>query len=165
MKRVGLVVLAIMSVLMQLSLLPALRPFGVVPNLMLVTVVLIGLEGTASMALATAVAAGVVLDMASGANFGLWTAILVLAALASGLVHRAGIELGGPTVAVVIVAIGTVVETAVIVLGVAGYTSLAAGVIAGRLMAELVLNLLLTVMLTPLVKQVVPDQSVSGEIG
>jgi len=151
--------------LMQVSLLPALRPLGVVPNLALVIVTLIGLEGTASMALTTAVAGGVVLDLASGANFGLWTAMLVLAALVGGLVHRAGIELGGPTVALVIVAIGTAIETAVIVLGVAGSANLSAGVIAGRLIAELVLNLVLTVMLTPLVRRLVPDQTASGEIG
>lgn len=150
---------------MQLSLLPALRPFGVVPNLVLVAVTLIGLEGTASMALTTAVAGGVVLDLASGANFGLWTAILVLAALAAGLVHRAGIELGGPTVAVVIVATLTVVETIVIVLGVAGSAILPPGVIAGRLTVELVLNLLLTIMLQPVVRHLVPAGTASGEIG
>lgn len=165
MKRVGLVVLAIASILMQISLLPALRPFGVVPNLALVMVTLIGLEGTASTALMAAVAGGVVLDMASGANFGLWTAVLVLAALAAGLVHRAGIELGGPTVAVVIVAIGTVVETTVIVLGVAGSATLQPGVIVSRLMAELALNLVLTIMLRPLVRHVVPVAAASGEIG
>jgi len=162
-KRAGLVVLAIVSVIVQVSLLPALRPLGVVPNLMLVMVTLIGLEGTASSALAVAVAGGVVLDLASGANFGLWTALLVLAALAAGLVHRAGIELVGPTVACVIVAVLTVVEAVVIVLGVAAsVSSWPIGLLSGRLVAELVLNLVLTVGLQPLVRRVTPEAAMGG---
>src|SRR5471032_2090666 len=117
MKRVGLVVIAILAVLLQVSLLPALRPLGVVPNLMLVVVVLMGLEGTASVALVVAVVGGVAVDMASGANFGLWTGVLVLAALATGLIHRSGVELGGSVVAVILVTAGTILEAIVILLG------------------------------------------------
>src|SRR5471030_2509367 len=117
MKRLGLAVLAIISILLQVSLLPALRPFGVVPDLILVVVVLMGLEGTASAALVLAVVAGLILDMASGANFGLWTGLLVLAALAAGLLHRAGVELSGPLVAVVMIVAGTILETVVILMG------------------------------------------------
>lgn len=158
-------VLAIVGVIMQVSLLPALRPLGVVPNLMLVMVTLIGLEGTASTALVVAVAGGVVLDLSSGANFGLWIALLVLAALAAGLVHRAGIELVGSAVASVIVAVLTVVETVVIVLGLAGsVSSWPVGLLAGRLVAELVLNLVLTIGLQPLVRYVMPKATM-GDIG
>jgi rod shape-determining protein MreD len=158
MKRTGLIALAVVGVILQLSLLPALRPLGVVPNLALVLVVLVGLEGTASQALVIAVAGGLALDLASGANFGLWTGVLVLAALAAGLVHRAGIELAGATVAAVMVAMGTMVMTAAILSGlVRSVTDWPVGMLMGRFATELVLNLILTVALRPLVLLVVPD--------
>jgi cell shape-determining protein MreD len=158
MRRVGLIVVAVACVLLQLSLLPALRPLGVVPNLALVLVVLLGLEGTASIALVCAVAGGLALDLASAANFGLWTAVLVVAALATGLIHRAGIELGGLVVPVVMVVAGTVVMTAVILVGLINdIPGWPVGVVAGRLVSELVLNLVLTVLLRPLVRLVVPN--------
>jgi hypothetical protein len=158
MKRFGLILLAVVSLLMQIALLPALRPFGVVPNLMLVLVVLVGLEGTASAALAIAVAGGVALDLASAANFGLWTGVLVLASLVAGLLHRAGLELRGPAVAIVIVAAGTVLEAAIILLGLVNVVShWPVESLLLRLAGELVINLGLTVCLRPVVRLVVPS--------
>ncbi|HUD11300.1 MAG TPA: hypothetical protein VMS08_02740 [Candidatus Saccharimonadia bacterium] len=157
MKRFWLVVLAVAAVVLQTSLLPALRPFGVVPNLMLVIVVLVGLEGTSSSALVIAVAGGVVCDMASSANFGLWTGLLVLAALVTGLLHRAGLELSGPVVAAIMIAAGTLLETAVILLGLVNVVqSWPVASLLGRFGAELVLNLLLMLAVRPLIRLVVP---------
>jgi hypothetical protein len=153
-----LIVLAVAGVVLQLSLLPALRPLGVVPNLALVVVVLVGLEGTASLALVIAVAGGLALDLASGANFGLWTGLLVSMALAAGLIHRAGIELAGPTVAAVMVTLGTLVMSVAVLSGlVRVVTDWPVGALVGRFTTELVLNLILTVALRPLVRLVVPD--------
>jgi rod shape-determining protein MreD len=119
-RRAALALVSLAVLLLQVGLLPALRPFGVVPNLALVWIVLIGLEGSASLALIYAVVIGVSLDVASGASFGLWTGMLVLAALAAGVVHRAGIELTGSLVAAVMVAVGTVLTTVVILGGAGG---------------------------------------------
>jgi hypothetical protein len=155
-RRLWLVVLAFVSILIQLGLLPALRPFGVVPNLMLVVVTLVGLEGTASSALTIAVAGGLAVDLASGANFGLWTGTLVLAALVAGLVHRAGIELGGPLVAIVMVMVGTSLMALIVLAGLVNVVNIwPVGSIAGRLAMELVLNLVGTVALRPLIQKMV----------
>jgi len=156
MKRLALIALTIVAVVLQIGLLPALRPLGVVPNIMLVLVVLVGLEGTASAALTMAVVTGLAVDLASGANFGLWTGTLVLAALAAGLIHRAGIELGGPLVAIVMVTVGTLVMTLIILAGLVNVVSYwPVGSISARLAIELVLNLLGTVALRPVVQKMV----------
>jgi rod shape-determining protein MreD len=160
MKRILLALLVAICVVLQVSLLPALRPLGVVPDLVLVLVVLIGMEGTASTALAAAVAAGLALDLVSGANFGLWTGLLVLAALTTGLIHRAGIELAGPTVAVVIVTAGTLLSTLVVLLGlVSSVSAWPVGSLLARLACELLLNLGLTIALRPLVQRMVPGSA------
>ena len=157
MKRFGLVVLAVVCVLLQVSFLPALRPLGVVPNLLLVLVVLVGLEGTSSSALVIAVAGGVTSDMASGANFGLWTGLLVLAALVTGLIHRAGFELSGPIVALIMVFGGTLLETGVILLGIVNVVShWPVGYLVGHFGLAAMLNLFLTVALRPLIRGLVP---------
>jgi rod shape-determining protein MreD len=155
-RRAALALVSLAVLLLQVGLLPALRPFGVVPNLALVWIVLIGLEGSASLALIYAVVIGVSLDVASGASFGLWTGMLVLAALAAGVVHRAGIELTGSLVAAVMVAVGTVLTTVVILGGlVNSITHWPWGLILVRLVMQLVLNLILTVGLRPLARWLV----------
>jgi cell shape-determining protein MreD len=165
-RRAGLIALAVACVLVQVSLLPALRPFGVVPNLALALVVLMGLEGTASMALAVAVVAGLAIDLASGANFGLWTGVLALAALVAGLLHRAGVELSGGLLAAAMVMVGTVLMTLVVLAGLVNTTSYwPVGWLVGRLLVELVLNLVLTFSLRPLVRWLLPAQSDMGMTG
>src|SRR5690349_15236780 len=114
MKRALLAAVAVVVILLQIGFLPGLRPFGVVPDLALVFVVLVGLESAASIAMVVAVACGLTLDLASGANLGMWTGVLVLAALVTGLLHRAGVETGGPVVPAVMIAIGTLTVTLVV---------------------------------------------------
>jgi hypothetical protein len=163
MRQIGLIVLGLVCIFLQVSLLPALRPFGVVPNLVLGLVILLGLESTASLALIMAVAAGVVLDLAAGANFGLWTGTLVVAALVTGLIHRAGIELQGATVAMIMVAAGTLVMAVAMWLGVAGSVSgWPLGWRIGKLGVELGLNLARVAALRPVVRAVV-GQAPGGE--
>jgi hypothetical protein len=162
MRRVWFVVVVLLMVLVQVGLLPALRPFGVVPNVMLALVALIGLEGTASGALVVAVAGGLAMDVVSGVDFGLQTGMLVLTALVAGLVHRAGWELSGPTVPLALVAAGTVLATVATLLGVAGaVVAWPVGLILGRLGLELVINLSLTLALQPVIRRVIPNRPVS----
>lgn len=137
------------AVVLQMSLLPALRLFGVVPNVLLVVTVLVALSVATSEALVAAAAAGLVVDLASGMNFGLWMGMLMLSTLAGGLVHRAGIELHGGLVAAGLVILGTLLMT-----GAIWSTLVTAGVdwpipasFGGRLMMELLLNLMLTMAL------------------
>ena len=164
MRRIGLLLVVVLSILIQVSLLPALRPLGVVPSLLLPVVVLIGLEGTASVALVAGVAGGLAVDLASATNFGLWTGLLVLAALTAGLLRRAGFELNGPAVALVMVTGGTVLSTAVILLGLADTaTSWPVGFIAGTFFWELMLNLILTVAMRPVIRRLVENPDIGAQ--
>lgn len=167
MRRWGLVVLVVAGVVLQLSLLPALRPLGAVPSLMLVLVALVGLEGTASQALWVAVAGGLAMDFGSSADFGLWTGLLVVTALVTGLLHRAGVELESVMWSLVLVAGGTILVSVVILVGIADSAGRWQwGVVIWRLVAQLVLNMLLTVMLRPLVRWTERDPGAfAGDLG
>jgi rod shape-determining protein MreD len=139
----------ILAVMLQVSLLPALRPLGVVPNVALVTVALVALYMATSEALILAAGCGLALDLAGGANFGMWTGILMLVVLVVGLMGRAGIELDSWWVGLMLVGIGTLLMTIVI------WMSLVTGGAnwpvpldwVRRLVTELVLNLLLVAVL------------------
>ena len=161
-----LVIVVVAMIVLQLGLVPAVRPLGVVPNLLLGLVALVGLLGTASVALAVALAGGLVLDLASGADFGLRMGLFVLVALVAGLVHRAGLTLGGPVVALVLVAVATVVADAAVLAGLVGIaTQWPLGLILARLGLEVVLNLGLTLGLSPLVRWALPSEAPLPVIG
>jgi rod shape-determining protein MreD len=148
MRRLALILLMALAALLQASLVPAFRPLGVVPNLALVIFVLVSLELATSEALVLGVAAGLVLDIASGANFGLWMGVFMLVALICGLLHRAGIELDRLPVALILVLVATVVMAAVIWIGLATTISRWPGLsFGGRLVIELMINLILTMLL------------------
>jgi rod shape-determining protein MreD len=167
MRRLAVFVLAGLAVILQLSLLPALRMFGVVPNLVLVVVVLIALNVATSEALLTAAVSGLVIDLASGTNFGLWMGALMLVTLVVSFVGRAGIELDGVLVALVLVGISTAVMTLAVWLPlITGVSGLAVPVAwGGRLATELVINLILTIMLRPLVRLALPSGKPGLESG
>jgi rod shape-determining protein MreD len=153
MKRVGLILLVAIVVLIQVSWLPFIRPFGVVPGLVMVVVVLMALEHTTRLALAVAVAAGLALDLASGANFGLWTGLLVLQVLAAAYIRQAGIEVDGPTVPLAMVVVGTILLTVLVLLSLMrSLGNVPAGWVAARVAGELVINLGLVMLLRPLVR-------------
>jgi len=166
-KRAALVVLVGLGMLLQLSLLPGLRPLGVVPSLALVLVVLVGLEGTASQALVAAVTGGVALDLGSSADFGLWTGLLVVTALMTGLLHRAGVELESVMWSLALVAGGTIVVSLLILVGIADSVGRWQwGLVIWRLVAQLGLNLALTVVLRPLVRWCERDKAgMAGDLG
>lgn len=148
MKWLGLIFIVTAAVILQMSFLPGLRPFGVVPNLVLVVIVLASLHIVTSQALMAAAASGLILDLVGGTNFGLWTGVLMLVVLVVGLMRRAGIELDVLVVATILVAAATIVIAVVIWMT---FIPLVAnwpvGVAAGRLMIELVINLSLMLLL------------------
>jgi rod shape-determining protein MreD len=161
MKQVGFIALIVASLILQLSFLPALRPFGIVPSLMLVVVALVGLEGTASVALIVGVASGIAMDLASGANFGMWTGVLAVCALVTGVLHRMGIETKGLLPGVAIVISGTVLTAAIILMGLIGTTQhWPIGFLIGQIITEIVVNLVLLILLRPLVRMVTESAAV-----
>jgi rod shape-determining protein MreD len=161
-RNVLLAAVVVMAVFLQISFLPALRPFGVVPDIMLPIVVFVGLYGQASTALVVALVGGLAMDMASSSDFGLWTGTFVLAALVCGYVHRAGVELIAP-VAVIMVTVATVLANAVLLTSVFGATGPWSSV-AGSLIIQVVLNFILTMAIGPLIKAVVGSGSSGAEM-
>ena len=160
MRRIMFAIVMGVVIGLQLGFVPAMRPLGVVPDLALVMVVLVGLMGTASRALVVAVVAGLLLDLSSGSDFGLRTAVLVLAALVTGIIHRAGLETFGILVPATVVAVVTLLTTTLIAVDMAGAT---AGwswwTLLRRLGIEIMLNLALVVLMRPVVGWLSPPES------
>jgi rod shape-determining protein MreD len=75
------IVAVVAAVILQIAYFGHLRPIGVIPNLMLVLVIVSGLFSAATPTVATALFGGLLLDLASGSDFGLRMAFYLLAAL------------------------------------------------------------------------------------
>ncbi len=141
-------------IFVQIGFVSALRPFGVVPNLILVVVVVVGLQATLSQSLVIALIGGLALDITSGADFGLRTVLLVLAALATGFVRRSGVTLNGPSIALLVVAASTIIIDLGILANVAGSVRVwPVAKLIGMIGIELLLNSLLVLMVQPLYKR------------
>jgi hypothetical protein len=97
---------------LQLSWLSFIQPFGVVPNLVLATIVLAALRLPASTAVSLAITGGLILDLAGGSWFGWSMAVLVAVVLAIGFVNtKVGWELDGWWVPVMLMAAATTIMT------------------------------------------------------
>lgn len=94
MKQYLLIAIMIGALILQVSFLPALRPFGVVPNLALIVVASAALTGPLVSAMILALGGGFILDLSSGSDFGLKTGLLALAVLICAYVVRSGLLLG-----------------------------------------------------------------------
>ena len=153
-------------VLSQVSLIPGLRLFGVVPDVVMVCVVLLGLRATVSRALVLALVGGIVMDISSGTDFGLHTGLLVVAALATGLVRRSGLTMSGVAVPLGLVTALTVMGALLSLAGVIRVLS-ARDVAAAFsiVLVELVVNLIIALGLRPVIARLVPDESALPAIG
>jgi hypothetical protein len=166
MKGVALIVLSMLVFVLQLSFIPALRPLGVVPDLGLALVALVGLYGSASMALLLAVCGGLALDLVSGGDFGLYVGLFTVVALTAGFVHRAGFGLGETVMSLALVLAGTLLQD-LVVLG--GLVRVAVSWPIRQLLLdlsyEMVLNALFVLLLRPLVAWLIPPTSTDFEVG
>ena len=165
MKASLLAVLAAVLFILQISFVPALRPFGVVPNVVLALVALVGLYGTSSLALILAVTGGLTLDLVSGADFGLYVGLFSVVALTAGYIHRAGLNWVGPTMVIGLVTVATMVQDVMILGGlvrVAG--SWPIGHLAMSLILEILLNSFVATSLRPLVRWLLPASTGELEI-
>lgn len=158
--------LMVLAVAAQISLLPTLRPLGVVPNLVLVMMVLVAVAMPTSEALIIAVVSGLILDLASGEHFGLWMGVMILITLVAGMLHRTGVELDRTWVALALVSGGTVCMSVAIWFGLAKFFSGPHLIgLAGRMSLELVLNLGLTVVFIPLAQWLLRGGRRQSEVG
>lgn len=94
MKIVLGIILVILAVWVQTAWFGHVRPLGVIPNLMLVLVILFGLWSNASPTLAAAIGGGLLLDLASGSDFGLRMGFYGVLALAVVAVRQLGVSNG-----------------------------------------------------------------------
>lgn len=108
------VVLVLLVALIQVTIFGQWRPFGVMPNLMLILVICLALWGSASLALAGTILGGLVLDLASGSDFGLRTAFYTVVALAVIAARQLGLHSDSILSAVILVMVATILFDAAI---------------------------------------------------
>jgi cell shape-determining protein MreD len=160
MKRAILAVLAVIIFVLQLSFIPALRPFGVVPNLGIALIALVGLYGTASLSLTMAIIGGLALDLASGSDFGLYVGLFVLVGLVAGYIYRAGFDSAAVLAGLVLVIGATLAESAVVLGGLLhAATGWPLGTLAREIGVELALNTGIFIMLNPIIHWLLPDDT------
>jgi hypothetical protein len=152
-RRALLVLLVLVVAVSQVAFWPFVRPFGVVPQVLLALMVPVGLYGGAILGLSLAVGAGLIVDLAGGAGFGLWMGQLVLVVLAGALVRRAGIEVDRVIVPGAIVVGATVLMDVVVWSSLLGITAhWPVGMLIGVMVIEVVLNWIAMVLVRPLAR-------------
>lgn len=139
-----LILVALVVVWLQLALLPAIRPLGIVPNLALVVVVLLATRLELPTSLGVAVAIGWLLDSAGGSDYGLRTSFYLLLALGTALLRQIGSDLENISLQASIVVAGTVLLNLAILVNLALlHANLPLRIIAVKLTSEIICNLIL----------------------
>lgn len=160
MKLLGMVVVMVVAVALQISFIPALRPLGVVPELVLIAIVALATGGSIVQAMVLAVASGIVLDTVSSSDFGLQTGLLALAVILCAFVRRSGFQIGRRLqlviVTTVISSLGSVIIISELVL--AGVQVQAATAI-GRWTTLELLNIGIVIILGPVLTRLARVQS------
>lgn len=142
---------ALVAVWLEISFIAPLRPFGVVPNLVLVVILLLAIRLPASNAVVLAVASGLFIDLTSGSDFGLRTAFYVLLVLLVNLLSRQGTDFNNASIVAGTVVAGTIVLNAAVVADLAlSRVALRFGYIASKVGIEVICNLVLLVILRTL---------------
>lgn len=131
------------AALLEVAFLGHLRPLGVMPNLVVIAVTLAALWSQASPTLVAALAAGLVLDSASGVDFGLRTAFLAALAVSAIAARQLGLHADSLVAAAGIVAVATVLFNLAVIAGLPA-AALNWQTIGTRIGLELAVNLLLT---------------------
>lgn len=129
----------VIAVWVQFSWFGPLRPFDVVPSLMLIVVLVTALWSSATTALSTAVVGGLLLDISSGADFGLRTGFFTVVALAVIAARQFGLHAESVLTATGILTVATVVFNAA-VLGSIGGAPVDWSVVWWRIAAEVMVN-------------------------
>jgi rod shape-determining protein MreD len=133
--KTGLGVIAVVAAAwFQVSFFGHVRPLGVMPNLMLVVVVLFGLWSNATPALVAAIGGGLLLDLASGSDFGLRMAFYLVMALGVVASRQLGVQADSLITAAIAVLIGCLLYN-MVVLATLGVSP--SWLVAGRIGREL----------------------------
>jgi rod shape-determining protein MreD len=146
MKTLGWAAVILATFWLQASFLGALRPLDVIPNLLLVILIVAAPICAASQTVTLGVASGVLLDLASGADFGLRTAFYSLLAVTLVFLKRSGADMERWSMAITALAAGTFLyNAAVIGTLIASRVPIPWLVVLQRCLAELVMNVVIFV--------------------
>jgi rod shape-determining protein MreD len=150
MRWVAFISLALVTAWLQANFLATLRPFGVVPNLLLIVIVYVGLTRSASSTIGLGLVGGILLDLASGVDFGLRLAFYTTAALAVVVLRQMGVDFDTMWIILVSVTGGTILFDAAILAPLAANAATWPwGVILTKVGIELLLNIGLALVLLP----------------
>lgn len=164
MKIYLLVAILVVVLVLQVSFLPALRPFGIVPNVALIVVAAAALRGPLVSAMVLALGAGFILDLSSGSDFGLKTGVLAFTVLICAFVVRSGFQLGVRSQLLTVVLIISTLMPLIVVPGLlfaGGRVDLAT--VISRWLTTLVLNSVLALVVGPFFARIAePAKSYGG---
>jgi rod shape-determining protein MreD len=104
----------VLAAWLQVSWFGHVRPLGVMPNVLLVVIALFGLWSNATPALAAALGGGLLLDLASGSDFGLRMAFYVVMVLAIIAGKQIGLHADSLVTALLVVLVGTLLYDLVV---------------------------------------------------
>ena len=141
----------IVAVILQVSFLGAWRPLGVVPNLVLVTLIWLSFTLPVQSLLIAAAGSGLALDLLSGADFGLRMVFMLTVALAILVIRQLGADVESMSLGLAVVAAATVFYNLAVLAGLVALGAHLPGVnIAGIIGREIILNLLLALLVHPI---------------
>jgi rod shape-determining protein MreD len=125
---------------LQVSWFGHVRPLGIIPNCMLLVVIVYALWSDATPALAAAIGGGLLLDLASGSDFGLRMAFFVVTALTLVAGRQLGLHATSFVTGIVATIVGTLLYNLVVL---ATIRASIGAVVISRVGRELVVNLIL----------------------
>lgn len=150
--RLSLLILVV--IILQVGFLPAWRPLGVVPDLLLALVLALGLYTTAGEALITALVGGLALDLSSGSDFGLRLGFYTVVALVVALLQRSGWLLDSLTWRLGLIALLTLAANGLVLAVMAlHHARLPLQIVTARITAAIVLELIVMMAIGPLVRR------------
>ncbi len=151
MRNAVLTVVTVAAVWIQVSFLAAWRPYGAVPDLLAVVLVAAAVALTATETAAIGLGGGLLLDLLSGADFGLRLAFYTFLALALVMVKRGGVALEQAAPQLLTVAAATLIFNVAVLAGIWHHLH-PFSLVLGRVGAEMVLNGLILLAIRPLVR-------------
>jgi len=147
---------------LQIAWFGHVRPLGIIPNCMLLVVIMLALLSDATPALAAAIGGGLLLDLASGSDFGLNMAFYVVTALAIIAGRQLGLHATSVITGIVAAILGTVLYNLVLL---AALKAPLSGVAVSRIGRELLLNLILLLLMYVVVANLRGRSRVTAELG
>jgi len=151
MRSVKLAAVVIITAWLQIYFMGGMRPFGVVPNLLLIVMICAGQTCSASETLAMALGGGLLVDLASGSDFGLRMAFYSVVALAVLVARQRGLNFENAALLLAGVTAGGLLYNLLVIVGILSQQGIIGwGVVGVRVGSELLLNAGLALVLRPL---------------